>query len=401
MGNVLFKVKFNNPNAKNKSPKLNKNHLLYIAKRPNSIHNYGKAYSLFGSIKSLGYEKFGDINNLKKVSEYIYDKSKDKTTVYKAVISLQEEDAIKRGYQNREEWEKLIKTKIKDIAYNYDIPIERMEYVTAFHLEKGHPHIHVMFWDSAQENYRGRIALPKIKNINKALDKYVFEDVLSTLYKQEQEVKIKAKEQIADILSQLEDDYERELSKPTIQEFKLPHLNINGKSKKELMKDFGELVDLVSKTGSFKYAYMSEEYKRKLDEFSENIIASNFDLRTLYNQYEGAVSELKKYGIEKGDGSDEFKKLLGNQILKTIKKVKVKQSEDEKISNKKTDAYLYGSRALSDIILDFSRILYIEKRNNLNHIVQIRELNSQAKKEYAIKMRYKSSIDWKEFDEEI
>ena len=92
MKNVVFKVKFNHPN-KTKTPKLNINHFSYICKRPRAMHNDGKSFCCFGKVSEAGYDKFGEINDFQYMKNHIEKKSKDKTTIYKCVISLTEEEA--------------------------------------------------------------------------------------------------------------------------------------------------------------------------------------------------------------------------------------------------------------------------------------------------------------------
>ena len=100
MKNVVFKLSFNHPNKAN-TTKLNVNHFKYICTRSRAMYNDGQQFCCFGKVSNLGYNTFGEINDFDVIKNHIKEKSKSKTTLYKCVISLKEEDALQKNYDDR------------------------------------------------------------------------------------------------------------------------------------------------------------------------------------------------------------------------------------------------------------------------------------------------------------
>lgn len=116
---VIFKwLKHNQNEIKNhrqnhgKTPNLqayvNKLHLKYIATRIGAALNKN-AHGMFGYIYEPEKKKLLDCDELKleDISNRVGKMSKEGIDVFKTVISLKEEDAIKYGYTTRSAWKGL------------------------------------------------------------------------------------------------------------------------------------------------------------------------------------------------------------------------------------------------------------------------------------------------------
>lgn len=383
---IVFKVKFNSPNKVLKSPKLNKNHLYYISKRPKAILNDNKAYSLFGKVSSLGFDEFGDINNLKKVADHIENISKNKTTIYKSVISFSEEEAIYEDYTKRDKFEELVKNNMKTIGYNFGIDSLKLEYVASFHYEKTHPHVHIMFWEKDQNEHRGRIEKANLLTTIKALNQYVYSDEIRNLYAKKSETKKSFREIGKDVLSDLEEELSNYKPK-----FLLPYeVDVKNETKlnylyNDLLKDLRNLDK-----GRIAYEFMPDGIKEKLNNFSVELIKSNLDLENAFNKYNLTCEELKKFGIgNKEDSQKDILKNLNNVVLSSLKKTlksEIKSNQNIKSFNKNlTDLVISFYSAIETKNDDYS------KNKSLKHIG---DLSKEAKAEYWAKQKHASDIDW-------
>ena len=135
----------------------NDGYLKYIAERPYS-------HGLFGadSIENLNMIK----KELREVKNY----------VWRNIISLREQDAMNLGYLDKSKWQDMLRKKIPDMAHEVGIPITNLRWVAAVHLEKGHPHTHIMFWEKEKKLTLGKVSEKKLNNIRKMFTDEIFEE---------------------------------------------------------------------------------------------------------------------------------------------------------------------------------------------------------------------------------
>lgn len=203
MSKVIFKLKFESP--KNTST-MNNNmyHLIYIGTRNgvalnddmkefenNHNNSANDEYVKYISDRPRSHGLFAKENesvDLKELSSYMknYD-----GYVYRGIVSLREDEAKEKGYDEKENWEMLIRKKVRFISNQLNIQPSNLGWVCAFHRESGHPHIHMMMWDKSndknkdltKEYRKGTIPKKNIEAIRKELTKEIFsnefENVLS------------------------------------------------------------------------------------------------------------------------------------------------------------------------------------------------------------------------------
>ncbi|MBS4055140.1 MAG: hypothetical protein KGZ64_10305 [Thermaerobacter sp.] len=82
--------------------------------------------------------------------------------VWRAILSLREDDAIKYGYTNRGKWEDTLRATLPDLAHKMGIASTDFRWYAAFHKEAGHPHVHVVFWDRSAQRKRGKLTTPEL-----------------------------------------------------------------------------------------------------------------------------------------------------------------------------------------------------------------------------------------------
>ena len=97
MAKVISKLRAYSPNKK-ETPVGNVKHLYYIATRTNAVANeYGS--TIFGY---YDYKNIPKNIQKKEVAKYIKNISENKNNVYRGIVSLKEEDAIRLGFNKRE-----------------------------------------------------------------------------------------------------------------------------------------------------------------------------------------------------------------------------------------------------------------------------------------------------------
>ena len=234
MAKVISKLRVYSPNKRD-TPTGNIKHLYYIATRKNAVINeYGSA--IFGYYNYKNLEP--DIQK-KEVAKYIKAISQEKNNVYRGIISLREDDAIRLGYTNRKQWETMIQKNIQEIAKVMNIPFSRLEYCGVVHLKKGNPHLHYMFWDRSQKINRCYISEYQQNKIRDIITKGIYKEELQELYNERDTIKNDLKNR----------DLVEEMKAISIEncDSKIPYTKIENKDRKKLIAEFKRIAKLLPK----------------------------------------------------------------------------------------------------------------------------------------------------------
>lgn len=178
MSKVIFKMTFKHPN-KGDTVSKNVSHIKYISTRSGvdktvteadlkkelekgieDINSDDETYVKYIDERPRSHGLFGKdgIEDPKDVQEEI---SHVDSFVWRGIISIKEEDAKELGFTKKEAWQDMLRTKVPDMAEKMGIRSTNLRWVAAVHMEQGHPHAHVVFWEKTPEKTVG-IVKPKI-----------------------------------------------------------------------------------------------------------------------------------------------------------------------------------------------------------------------------------------------
>ena len=235
LAKVISKLRAYSPNKKD-TPTGNIKHLYYIATRTNAVCNeYGS--SIFGY---YNYHKLEEDITKKEVAKHIKAISNAKNNVYRGIISLREDDAIRLGFDNRKNWEMMLKKNIQEIAKVVNIPFSRLEYVGVFHLKKGNPHLHYMFWDREQKINKCYISEYQQNKIRDIITKGIYQEELEELYKERDNIKQDLKDR--DLIEEMKTINISNCNS------KIPYQKMKNKDRKMLISEFKRISKLLPKT---------------------------------------------------------------------------------------------------------------------------------------------------------
>ena len=248
MAKVISKLRAYSPNKK-ETPTGNVKHLYYIATRTNAVANeYGN--TIFGY---YDYKNIPQNIQKKEVAKYIKNISEMKNNVYRGIVSLKENDAIRLGYSKRENWESMIKKNIYDIAKIVNIPFSRLEYCGVVHLKKGNPHLHYMFWDKQQKINRCFISTYQQNKIRDVLTKGIYKEELQELYAERELLKDDLKSR----------DLVQEMKTISIESCnsKVPYIKIKNSDKQKLINQFKKISKKLPKTRKISLCFCRRKLK--------------------------------------------------------------------------------------------------------------------------------------------
>ena len=260
MSHVLFKQSFK-PRAAPGTPGANVAHLSYIATRPGAVYNPECGFGLWGQLPGNGAMRYQDLETAKEI---VREASEDHT-LYRAIVSVGQADAEAKGLYDIGRWQDLIADHMADVAKAMDIAPEKLAWCASFHHAKGHPHCHILYWDTGTDPRPE--ALPrkewtaKAERIRAAFSESLFREEIRQAQKAERE--------------------EEKALRETLQALCLESCPAEGEDLAQVLRSprlesveraMQELIDGLPRKGSLRYAYLPPDYKAKVDALVEEVL---------------------------------------------------------------------------------------------------------------------------------
>lgn len=398
--NKKFQLRINNLSP-NKKAKVMKLHINYIGRIKGAMNN--GEHSLFGKLNNedISYK------DKKEILDYIDDKAKTQF-FNKAVISIKEDEAEKYGMINKEEWINLINLKIKDIAKEYGIREDQVDYLASVHTEPGHIHCHLVFFDRNNKEQSNNFI--KYDRIKRELNKYVYKEEISKI----QEVQNKSKDTKL-LKENFNKDMEILIGRSTLKMFN-NRINIKelNNIQKEILYFYEKLKDYQEKNNknSFRKAFLPPLLKDELRKLSFLIVGSSTQLSKNVKDYINSSikqevilsNNEKRLLITKEKAIEFIYSKVDNQILQFLKERKIEVNEYNKEITNRLNQNKYKSSIKNNIAYNLNDLL-----NNINNTLedtkeaqkgfskQINKQNIETKAqrmEYYLKHRDVGLINW-------
>ena len=398
--NKKIQLRINNLSP-NKKAKVMKLHINYIGRIKGAMNN--GEHSLFGKLNNedISYK------DKKEILDYIDEKAKTQF-FNKAVISIKEDEAEKYGMINKEEWINLINLKIKDIAKEYGIREDQVDYLASVHTEPGHIHCHLVFFDRNNKEQSNNFI--KYDRIKRELNKYVYKEEISKI----QEVQNKSKDTKL-LKENFNKDMEILIGRSTLKMFN-NRINIKelNNIQKEILSFYEKLKDYQEKNNknSFRKAFLPPLLKDELRKLSFLIVGSSTQLSKNVKDYINSSikqevilsNNEKRLLITKEKAIEFIYSKVDNQILQFLKERKIEVNEYNKEITNRLNQNKYKSSIKNNIAYNLNDLL-----NNINNTLedtkeaqkgfskQINKQNIETKAqrmEYYLKHRDVGLINW-------
>lgn len=409
MNNLIFIFEAFNPNKRTTFFK-HKSYTNYLAYSEYAIKNKNTKHGLFGKINV--FPNIENMESVEKINQYIINLANKKVPIYRCILSLDEYDAIRLGYDSQDKWKELFESKLVSFAKKLNIKYEDLQYCGAVHLEEGHPHLQLMLWSKQEEKMNYFV---KYKQVNKMRDEFtnaVFKDDLLELYKEKDFAKKNIKENsfISKLQNGISDkrllkeilQYEKDYSNK-----KIMKRTIKEKDIRNIASDLVKIKQLLKQTqGSIKYQYLKRypNIIKEIDNLSNKIINSSLDMQEQIEKYILARQKIvafkysnelkieKAQNLEKKKAEDEILKLIGNQIL-NFERVLLNQKEEYK------QVRYYNET--QDLMWRIFDCIYFSSRQEEKYLKNFeikykKQLSKQAKKDKAINKANASSFHWED-----
>ncbi|MEA4969239.1 MAG: MobP3 family relaxase [Candidatus Pelethousia sp.] len=398
----MYKQRFKNPNYKSTAGK-NYAHVRYIATRPRVSKNEGMNHGLFGK---LSPGPITDFEDWRDVARLVYANSKKHITMYRSVISFDEETAAELNLSDQKAWQRYIENHMMTIAEKNNIRREHLQWACALHKEKHHPHIHVVFWDTSSR-VKNPFTPPAIPN---AIRKQLIKDTFAERIRAYGEEKNKSTAELRSISNELVDEFEQHLRRLGKDQYKRLRADYDEENELSGSFDFDDdvlnetadrifrLKSALPSTGRIAYQLLTPEMKAKVDGLVEYLLEN---VPALREQKERYIDSKMKMALLYG-GSDEYldslrkrfsgeaDKIIANRLLGMVKtlnrldyEMKSEEYKDARRSYFAEQMLMEALDMLSGLTRDNdSRFSDWEKANG-------RELSKDAKKELFLKLQDK------------
>ncbi|MCR3922017.1 MAG: relaxase MobL [Firmicutes bacterium] len=181
----VMKIKYYLPTKDNMGK--NAEHIDYIANRPgadkgelepeNRSVEVEDDYVEYINARPGSHGLFGESTEKEMDIDLVQEELRNHNgLVWRMILSLREDDAVRLGYCNREAWEKVLQSQIKTAAEKMGIERTNLNWCAAFHEAKGHPHTHVVFWEKNPQRTTGRLASDELQGIKKTFAGEIFRE---------------------------------------------------------------------------------------------------------------------------------------------------------------------------------------------------------------------------------
>ena len=307
-------------------------HLQYIATRPGTVFNKGCGFGLWGQLP--GDDAIRIQSDL-DLSKHVVRQASADHTLYRAILSVGKEDAERYGLYHRERWEQLINDRINVIAKEMDIKPQDFCWLASMHCTRGHPHVHLLYWDNSDnprpEGVHKKAFKQKAENIRAAFAGELYREEIRAA-QQEQRAQTKALRTTLQAMC-LEANPEKALNLPRL---------YNSAWLEGATQQMAELIQQLPAKGSLRYAYLPPDYKLLVNRFITTCLEQPelTQQSQRFNFYTQQISDL--YANDKDAQMEQMAharqklyKELGNEVMDAIRSIRAEirgDSPEDRIS---------------------------------------------------------------------
>ncbi|MFS0723679.1 MobP3 family relaxase [Paenibacillus sp. 1P07SE] len=403
MSALIYKQRFFHPNHP-KTAVNNYVHIGYIATRPGAVKHPNKSHGLFGKMKPGTLKAFDSWQEVARMARQI---SREGKNMYRSVISFQTETALELGLTDFTDWQHYIEQHIATLSTQNQIKIENLWWAAAFHNERDHPHLHVVFWDKSQTITKN-FTHPEIPN---RIRKQLIKDTFAYKIKEFSALRDEAKSGITKETDRIVDDFEAYLKQLNPKAFRAiqrrfehenedsllrfpKHHLIESSSVKHLASRLFELRRHLPPTGRLAYQLLPQETKMHIDELVQELLRDNRYLAELVNDYVQAKLELARLYTsdpdrlekQRGNYQAEAEKRMANRILSTLRTM-IKMEKESAAALRQADRHLALAEQLLLELLTMMESLAMRTQMDVDDKISVMggELSKQAKKEWLLR----------------
>jgi len=278
-----------------------------------------------GNAGLFGSKENEDIKGIQK------ELRKHDGVVWRFILSLREDDAMRLGHNSKEDWERIVRLSVPEAAEQMGIEEPNLRWAAAFHNEPGHPHVHLMIWEKEPRILRGKLEDIERKNVRRAFMNEFYGDERRRLMSERTELRDSMRE-VAMFQMGIRPRLDRigaENVRPAVSQPILSRENAQ-----DLNTMLAELRNLMPGTGRISLGLMPQQTREKARDVS-NWLMDQDGFREIREQYLERVRELTKHHTLNEDAikGAEQRALddLRDRVAQVVLRGAVTETQDESV----------------------------------------------------------------------
>lgn len=387
------------------TPNCNYAHVRYIARRRGVMKNEGMEHGLFGKLEPGNMRAFG---NWKEVASHVYGLSREGKNIYRSIISFHRTTARELDLMKQEDWKRYVEAHITTLAEKNGIKVQNLGFACAVHDERHHPHVHVVFWDKAQQV--GKPYVPQC--VGNAIRKQLIRDTFADRIREYYAEKDAARAAIREVTDRDVAEFEQYIKEVRPREYEKirdwfesydedsiysdpVYSAFSDKALLPLAVRLFEIKGMIPPGGRIAYKLLPEEVKAKIDELVKLLLQSNAALRRGVKRYVDSKMNLAR--LYSSDSQylagqrkvfqKEAERLIAGRITGSVKALCQKERD---IRYSEEEKRFYAEQLMIELLEMFSRLSFSNDRRFEDGQKAIStELSKLARKEKYLELRDK------------
>lgn len=395
MSILVYKQRHRHPNIKD-TPGANYAHVRYIATRPRVLKNERGDHGLFGKMEPGLVTEFGDWRD---VAKSVYANSKRGIVMYRSVVSFAEDTARELLLKDQKSWQRYIENHMMTIAEKNGIRRENLQWAAAVHGEKGHPHIHMVFWDKSVRAKNPFTPHQIPDAIRKQMIKDTFAEKILTFAK-EKDLAVTEMRRVSDgLLAQFEEEMRCkspgrfQATVRLLEEELETEIGVEGEVLAKLAEQLFAIRASIPAQGRIAYQFLPHEARDKTDETVRFLLGNIPEIRRFFERYVDAkccMAELystdDRWFLEQKDKFEkEAGKILANRVLSGVKAICRLENENCGEAYLKNHREYLASRIIMEALGMLSRMAWKQEEGLAGGQMFQGDLSKEARKELFLK----------------
>ena len=408
MSILMYKQRHRPPNYR-KTPKCNYAHIGYIATRPGAAKNEGMRHGLFGKLSPK--DEISAFDTWQEVGRLVRELSYRRVNMFRSIISFTSETAAELGLTDQRAWQEYVDRHILTLAQKNGIRVENLQWVAAHHNERGHPHVHIVFWNKNQKAMIPYVHPNIPDSIRIQLIKDTFADKIAAYCAAKDHIKADLVA-VTDEMARAFDEHIRRIRPQEYQRLKtqfsrIGEEEIGGRPPAGAIKEpelasliprLFALKDKLPKTGRLYYKLLPEEGKAELDAFVGALKEQNAYIRQLVEDYADSKCRLAMLYESNPDTMEEYRAraireadtLIANKVLRILKTMLNKERELEAFAYSESQKAYYTEEALCEILMLLEQaVMALDDPYEDRQKAMGTELSKAARKEWYLRHKDK------------
>ena len=407
MSILMYKQRHRHPNYR-KTPKCNYAHIGYIATRPGAVKNEGMRHGLFGK---LAPGEVCEFETWQEAARLVRELSYRRVHMYRSIISFTPETAAELGLADHGAWQEYIDRHILTLAKRNGIRVQDLQWVAAHHNERGHPHIHVVFWNKNQRTMVPYVSPKVADGIRIQLIKDTFADKIEEFCRRRD----RQKAALTASMDELVLEFDEYMAKLRPQEYRRLREAFGRLEEEELgasplddvvgamdiapyVRRLFELKAEMPPKGRLYYKLLPEDVKAGVDAFVQELKQGIPYIRGLVDDYCASKcglamlydSDPENLERHRQKAEAEADKLIANKILGVIKRLLNKDRELSSFAYTQARKEYYTGQMICEILMMLEQAaISLDMEYDDRQKAMSTDLSKAAKKEWYLRHKDK------------